>query len=117
METKMSTKRESLEAVLSRFKEIDNNGKWTKIDDFMSYLEWIDDAQLAREADVLFEKHKLGDPRCPSSHPRNKCLVPRIMDSVDLILDCYQEDGRLDPDHKYILRYYVTLTATGDILS
>ena len=115
METNMSFN--SVSIALRRFREIDSVAKWTKLDDYMSYLEWIDDEQLAREADVIFEQHKLGNPRCPSSHPPEQCMVPIIIDAVDFILDGYKDYGFLDADSKYVLQYYVTLTATGDIVS
>lgn len=118
METKVLTENQqhTIDVVFKRFQDIDNNYNWTKIDDFMVYLEYLDDAELACEADVLFEKHKLGEPSCPSKHPKEECLVPLIMESVDCILNLYKDFGTLEPTNRYIVQYYIALTGTGDII-
>lgn len=112
-----SDEQKNIDLVLTHLRGIDDNDRWDKVDDYMSYLEWIDDSQLMIEVKVLFDKHVSGDPRCTSSHSKENCLVPYLLDAVDCILAVNEEFNSISSGHKYILQYYVTLTAIGEIVS
>lgn len=112
-----SDEQENLDLVLKHLRHIDDNDRWDKVDDYMSYLEWLDDSQLMIEVKVLFDKHMSGTPRCISSHPKENCLVPYLLDAVDCILEINEEFRSVSSSNKYILQYYVTLTAVGEIIS
>lgn len=107
---------ENIDLVLKRFEYLEKKPVWDSVDNCMVYLDSIDNNQLNCEADLVLEKHNLGNPRCRSDHPIEKCLVPRIIKAVDSIIAEHLYSGTLSKDHRYILMYYIALNHAGDIL-
>lgn len=91
--------------------------KWDGLDDLMDIVEYLDDDQLHREADVLYSKHSLGTVKCEQDHAREKCFVPIMVEAVGAILELYKETGNLHENNKYILQYYLALQQAGMIIS
>lgn len=85
-------------------------GGWDEIDESMHYLGWIEDDQIAREADVAYEIHKRGKVKCALEHPGKECFVPNIVEAVGAILDLWRENGQLHKNNRYILEFYLAYT-------
>lgn len=110
-----SEQTESLMLILDRLEHIDSNPKWTKLDDYMSYLEWLDNEQMFKEADAVFEKHIQGNPRCTVDHDRGQCYAPIMVEAVEGILKLYDQTGYMHKTHRYVLQYYLAFTHAGEI--
>lgn len=95
--------------VYNRFFDKETEDTWTDVDDYLSMLEWLDDDQLYREADVIYEAHKFGKVRCDMDHPSTECFIPTVVDAVGAILDLYRETSNLHKNNRYILQYYLAL--------
>lgn len=92
---------------------------WAEVDEFMVYLEWLDNDQLYREADVLYSKHKDKKIGCPyeSDHrPGYFCLVVFILEAVECILKLYKENTYLTESNRYILCNYLALQQAGQLV-
>lgn len=90
---------------------------WGELDDNLCLLEYLDDDQLHREADVLLTKHQRGNPECRVKHDKSACFVPKIIEAVSIILELYKETGNLHKNNKYVLQYYLALTQISHIIS
>lgn len=90
---------------------------WNGIDDYLVLLDFLDDDQLNREAEVIYEEHKNKKVRCPVNHPASSCIIPKLVESTGSILNLYKETGNLHPKNKYILQYYLAINQSGMILS
>lgn len=90
--------------------------EWDDVDEAMCMLEWLEDSQLAIEAEVKHIEQNSGDPRCPADHPKKDCIIPSVMRSVQLILDDYKKTKKLNEKNKFILRYYLALSHVGAII-
>src|SRR5579863_4030067 len=82
---------------------------WDGLDDLMNYLEHLDDDQLHREADVIYEKHKTGKVKCTQNHPIEDCFIPLLVDASSAILDLYKETNYMNHKSRYILQYYLAM--------
>jgi hypothetical protein len=94
----------------------EENRDWTDVDTLIEQLSWIDDDQLHREADVIYEIHKKGNVKCLSEHPKEQCVVPKMVEAVGAILDLYRETGQLHINNKYILQYYLAYSQAQMII-
>lgn len=114
----MMTKEQSntVTLVFNKFFNDENDESWSEIDHYLSLLDFIDDDQLYREADVLYSIHTRGEPMCEVDHPREECFIPLIIEAVGAILELYRETGNLHKNNKYILEYYLALTQAQIIL-
>lgn len=83
---------------------------WDELDDYIEYLEYLDDDQLHREADALYAKHSISIVGCNQKHPKEKCFMPVLLEAVGAILDLYKEKNNLHEKNKYILQYYIAMT-------
>lgn len=102
--------------VYNKFLENEIRG-WDSIDEYLEMLEYIDDDQLHREADVLFSTHKSKPMGCPHKHKDpNACFVKRILEAVEAILDLYKETGQMHKNNRYILQNYLALTQSEQII-
>ena len=101
--------------VYRKFIAIDDKRGWNGVDDYMSQLEYLDDDQLHREADVLFEKHSMGDVGCgkPNCSP---CFVDTVLDAVFCILELYQDTGLMHKNNRYILENYLAMSQHGSFV-
>lgn len=90
---------------------------WDDLDEQLNMLDWLDDDQLHREADVVFEQHKNKNTRCSVPHKNDECFVPTIIEAVNAILELYKETGQMHKNNRYILQYYIGLTHIGMILA
>lgn len=93
--------------VYSLFVDSEVKRGWTELDDLLDYLAYLDDDQLTRECDVIYEIHKKGKVKCLSDHEESKCLVPKIVEAAGAILELYQETGQLHKNNRYILEHYL----------
>jgi hypothetical protein len=84
--------------------------RWDFIDDYILLLEYLDDEQLCKEAEIAYENHKHGDIGCSENHSKDKCFVPLLVESIGYILALYQETKNLPVKNQYILHYYLSLT-------
>lgn len=96
----------------------DTNGDdWTILDEYMEKLDWLDNDQLAIEAEVKYNEHKSGEPRCQYPHDEKECFVLVIIDAVMAILDLYKKTKNLHEKNRYILSYYLALSQANFIIS
>lgn len=82
---------------------------WDGLDDYIDYLEYLDNDQLHREVDVLYFYHSRGPVRCQQNHAREKCFIPIMIDAVGAIINLYKETGNLHEKNRYILQYYLAM--------
>lgn len=107
--------RKAVSEVFNHLLESEKRG-WDELDDYIQMLEFLDNDQLHREADVIFEKHSRSDVRCIQNHSKEKCFIPVLVEAVGAILEVYKENGHLHERNKYILQYYLAMNQTGLIL-
>jgi hypothetical protein len=93
------------------------HAQWTHIDDQMEALDWLSDDQVCVEAEVIYNKQKDGNPRCIMDHEPSKCMVPLIIEAVQVILKLNKETGFLHYKNRFILQYYLLLSHIGEIIS
>lgn len=103
-------------AVLKRFNDSEIL-PWTEVDDAMEYLSWLSDAELAMETKMLLDKHAQGNARCIQKHPPEQCFVPVVLSAVSYILDDFEQSRRLAKKARYVMEYYMSISASGDILT
>jgi hypothetical protein len=102
--------------VYDRFISNESRG-WDGVDEYLEMLEYLDDDQLHREADVLFSTHKSKSMGCPYRHKDpNACFVKHILEAVEAILDLYKETGQMHKNNRYILANYLALTQSEQII-
>jgi hypothetical protein len=89
---------------------------WDGLDDCMDCLEYLDDDQLHREADVIYEQHAKKQVKCQQDHPIDHCFIPMLVDASAAILELYKETGSLHPKNRYILQYYLAMQQVGMIV-
>ena len=89
---------------------------WDDLDDYLSYLEYLDNDQVHREADVVYCQQQGQDLRCHSEHPVEQCLIPIMVESVGAIIELFKETGNLHEKNRYILEYYLAMSQCGMIL-
>ena|SRR5579859_6158932 len=82
---------------------------WDALDEYMQYLDYLDNDQLHREVDVAYCEHSKGLVRCEKDHPREECFMPMLYDAVGIILELFKETGQLHDKNKYILQYYLAM--------
>ena len=85
------------------------NRGWDGLDDYIGYLEYLDDDQLHREADVIFAFHSKVNVKCTQDHPKEQCFIPILVEAAGAILEYYKDVGKLSERHKYILQYYLSM--------
>jgi hypothetical protein len=96
--------------------------RWNHIDDYILMLEYLDDSQLYREVEVIYEKHKSGTVGCSEQHSADKCFVPLLVEGVGYLLSLYREaienENPVEFHHKntYVFHYYLALDHAGLIL-
>lgn len=95
--------------------EKENRG-WDGLDDCLNYLDYLDNDQLHREADVIYEKHLRRVVKCKQDHPIENCFIPMLIDASGAILELYKETNSLHPKNRYILQYYVAMTQAGIVV-
>lgn len=104
--------------VFRRFEQIDNQQtKWTALDTNMSMLAWLDDDQLIREAEIIYDEHRAGKPRCKMDHSDDRCFAPTIVQATGFIIDGHKASGKLHKDDRYVLEYYISLAKIGEVFS
>lgn len=109
---------ETVRRVFQKFASTDNaEPGWSDIDEHMSMLEWLGDAQLVIESSVIWQLHCQGETKCNQSHPSSECFVPTIVEAVGLILRLYEQNFNLHANNRFILNYYLCLTHVGFIVS
>jgi hypothetical protein len=101
--------------VYRQFMASEESRGWEPIDDYLDFLEYLDNDQLHREADVILEQHKGLNVKCEKDHPQVECLVPKLLEAAAAILDLYRETGELHKKNKYILQYYLACNQAGMI--
>jgi len=89
---------------------------WDSLDDYIDYLEYLDDDQLSREAGVIYLSHA-GAVGCGENHPREECFIPVLVEASAAILDLYAESGSMHEKNKYILQYYLAMNQAGMIVA
>lgn len=99
-----------------RFLESEKKG-WTNLDNNLEILQWLDDSELYREAEVLYSYHRNKKMGCPYDHKNDTvCFVVRILEAVEAITDLYKETGNLHPKNRYLLSNYLALCEDGQIV-
>lgn len=93
------------------------NTPWTPMDDLLDYLEYLDDDQLHREADVIYLMQINRNPRCERDHEKSACFIPVLIDAIVAILDLYKDTNQLHKNNRYILQYYVACSQMGGIIT
>jgi hypothetical protein len=106
----------SIEKAYTRFLNSESDYEWDKLDDSLSQLEWLEDHELIKEAQLLYMQHSTGKVSCKLNHSDKHCFAPIIMDAVSQILKVYEQKGSLTAKHKYIIQYYLGLDHVGFIV-
>lgn len=107
--------RRAVSEVYNHLLESERRG-WDGLDDYIGMLEFLDNDQLHREADVIYEHHSKGTVRCHQDHSQDKCFIPVLVEAVGAILELYKDKGNMHDRNKYILQYYLAMNQTGLIL-
>jgi hypothetical protein len=89
---------------------------WDGLDDYMDHLDYLDNDQLHREADVIHSIHAKGTVRCQQDHAREKCFIPLLVESAGAILELYKDTGNMHDKNRYILQYYLAMNQASMIL-
>lgn len=90
---------------------------WNKVDDYMTYLEFLDTDQLMREVGVQLEIHANGNPRCNNNHPPEQpCVVNDILDAVVLLNREYVNGEPIYSEDEYVLKKYLAISQAGVIV-
>jgi hypothetical protein len=89
---------------------------WDGLDDYMEYLDYLDNDQIHRESDVIYSHHSRGNVRCQQNHSKEKCFVPLIVEAVGAILELYKETGNMHEKNRYVLAYYLSMNQAQLIL-
>ena len=89
---------------------------WDGLDDYMDYLEYLDNDQLHREADVVYSQHRTRTVKCQQEHAIEKCLIPIMVEAVGAILELYKETDSLHDKNRYILQYYLAMNQADMIV-
>jgi hypothetical protein len=114
-----SDERDVIKKVYAKFVESDTAGNegWSDIDENMSYLAYLTDAEVIIEAAAKIHQQKLGNPRCNLDHPTTECFVPTVLEAADIVIDLYTKTGHLPNKNRFLLEYYLTLSFIGYIVS
>lgn len=90
---------------------------WNQLDDYLELLDFLDNDQLYREAEVLYSYQKYKKMGCPYIHTEGTvCFVVRILEAVEAITDLYKETGSLHPKNRYLLANYLALCQDRQIV-
>lgn len=100
--------RKNVTRVYNHLLENEKRG-WDGLDNYMDMLDYLDDDQLHREADVIFEQHSRGTVKCEKTHPIEQCLIPILVEAVAAILELFKETNNLHIKNRYILQYYLAM--------
>lgn len=90
---------------------------WTDIDTYLEMVQFLDDDQLMREAEVQFLAHKGQVLRCKIEHKHSECFAPKFPLAAGVIIDDYIKRGKLAKNARYIIEYYLTLSYLKVIFS
>jgi hypothetical protein len=86
------------------------NGGWEQFDTNMSYMGWLTDNEIYREASLIFEDHVKFDARCKDEHASGeKCPVKIILHAMEILLEKFIADPKLDAKSRYMFEYYICL--------
>lgn len=94
--------------VYNHLLERENRG-WDDIDNYLDLLEYLNDDELHREADVVYTGHQNRTVRCQQNHAKESCFIPLLVEASSAILDLYKETNQLHVKNKYILQYYIAM--------
>lgn len=89
---------------------------WDGLDDYMDYLEYLDNDQLYKESNTVYSKHRTVSVKCNQNHSKEKCFIPIMVEAVGAILDLYKETENLHEKNRYILQYYLAMNQAQMIL-
>lgn len=89
---------------------------WDNLDDYIDHLEYLDDEQLCRESEVVYEQHKSGSVKCQQDHPKENCFIPVLVDASSAIIDLYNETKSLHVKNRYVLQYYLAMNQADMIV-
>jgi hypothetical protein len=104
--------------IYQKFYEIDcNQHDWTSIDEYMSHLDYLDDKQVAIEAEVKLREHLSGNPKCKEHEEEHECLVPKIIEAVKIIINGNREKKKIHIKDRFVLQYYLALSQAKYIVS
>lgn len=110
---------EQRDTVVQVYKHLLNNESrgWDGLDDYIDFLEYLDNDQLYREADALYSsKHKDKKVKCKEIHDPSECFIPLLVNAARYIIEWYKEQGSLHNINKYILQYYLAINQSDMIL-
>jgi hypothetical protein len=108
--------RKNITTVYNHLMKMEARG-WDGLDDYMALLEYLDDDQLHREADVIFSQLSNGNLRCEQDHTQDKCFIPLIHEATACILELYKDTNYMHINNRYILCYYLAMQQAGMIVA
>jgi len=91
--------------------------KWTVIDEYMSYLDYLEDNQVVIEAEVKLEEHLSGSPKCKDHDRKHNCLVPKIIEAVKILINNNKNKKKLQSKDRFTLQYYLAISQAKFIVS
>lgn len=103
--------------VFRKFMESETQNTWDSLDDQMSHLEYLSDDEIHREADIQVYYHSKGTVKCGHEFCNQGCYAQTIVDAVGYILELYKDGGEMHKNNRYVLEYYLSLSALRMIVS
>lgn len=91
--------------------------EWDLIDDQLTYLDFLEDDQLYREAEVMHTHQSKGVVKCAQEFCNQGCYAQNVSDAVGAILRLYKETNNLHSNNRYVLANYLALVQLGMIIS
>lgn len=82
----------------------------------MEFLSMLTEKELVAESIIQLEIHLKSNTRCDLNHLTNECFIPIVLEAVKCITDDFAESNRLVKKTRYILGYYLSISATGSIV-
>ncbi len=89
---------------------------WTDLDDNLEMTGLMTNEELVKAAKTEANGHSSGI-RCKQDHGQHNCMAPLILESVNYILDLYGKTRELHPKNRYILEFYLSMSALRMIYS
>lgn len=82
----------------------------------MEFLSMLTEKELVYEALIQLKIHRKSNARCDINHSPEECFIPRVLDAVECITQDFTESNKLVKKTRYILGYYLSISATGSIV-
>jgi hypothetical protein len=97
----------AVKIVYRSFLDSDYRRKWTSFDEALWILDYLEDTQLVFEAEIQIYQHSLGNMKCNEDHGNSICIVPQLIEAVNVICELFMETKELHVNNRYVLQNYL----------